>query len=84
MTTTVTVRVNGNYKIPVKQGDETTWVSGRGHDGPNEVAFHPTHGAGETFLIGPEEPDTGEITEAEAEDMATDLGDEDAAEELDS
>lgn len=60
MTTQVTVSVNGNYKIPVKQGDEVTWVSGRDHDGPNEVRFSPRHGGGEVFVIGPEEPDTGE------------------------
>lgn len=59
MTTKVSVSVNGNYKIPVKQGDNVTWVSGRGNDGPKVVDFYPQHGGGETFLIGPEEPDNG-------------------------
>ncbi|WP_332772941.1 hypothetical protein [Phenylobacterium sp.] len=60
MTTTIKVAVNGNYKIPVKQGPNVTWVSGRGNDGPREHVFNPTHGDGATFVIGPEEPDSGE------------------------
>ena len=60
MTTTVTVSVNGNYKMPVKQGETTTWVSGRGNPGPKSQTFYPTHGGGETFEIGPEEPDNGD------------------------
>lgn len=69
MTTKVSVSVNGNYKIPVKQGDTVTWVSGRGSEGPKIVDFYPyshgdgtypySHGDGTTFLIGPEEPDNG-------------------------
>lgn len=60
MTTNVTVSVNGNYKIPVKQGNDVTWVSGRGSDGPRAQTFSPRHGEGEVFVIGPEEPDNGE------------------------
>ena len=60
MTTKVSVSVNGNYKIPVKQGEVVTWVSGRGHAGPKEVDFWPSnHGDGTVFVIGPEEPDNG-------------------------
>lgn len=66
MTTTITVKVNGNYKIPVKRGnDDAIFVSGRGGDGPVSQDFYPTHGDGSTFVIGPEEPDNGE-PEAEA------------------
>ncbi len=60
MTTKITVSVNGNYRIPVKQGDAVTWVSGRDHDGPRLQDFTPTHGDGATFIIGPEEPDNGD------------------------
>lgn len=61
MTTTIAVSVNGNYKIPVKQGEIVTWVSGRGAIGPKVMNFHPhSHGDGTTFLIGPEEPDNGD------------------------
>lgn len=60
MTTKVTVSVNGNYKIPVKQGDVVTVVSGRDNDGPKVVDFWPTHGDGAVFVIGPEEQDNGE------------------------
>lgn len=62
MTTKVTVSVNGNYKIPVKQGDITTIVSGRDHQGPKSVDFWPhSHGDGTVFVIGPEEPDHGVV-----------------------
>jgi hypothetical protein len=61
MTTKISVSVCGNYKIPVKRGDEVTWVSGRDNPGPKAVDFHPTaHGDGTVFVIGPEEPDDGE------------------------
>lgn len=60
MTTKVTVSVNGNFKIPVKQGEKTTVVSGRDHAGPKVVDFYPTHGDGAVFVIGPEVPDNGE------------------------
>jgi hypothetical protein len=60
MTTNITVSVNGNYKIPVKQGETVTWVSGRDSDGPNAVNFSPhDHGDGTVFVIGPEEQDSG-------------------------
>ena len=64
MTTRITVSVNGNYKIPVKQGaSDPVWVSGRGHAGPNAVDFFPhDHGDGTVFVIGPEEPDDGVVT----------------------
>ena len=60
MTTKVTVSVNGNYKMPVKQADKVTWVSGRDNPGPKVVDFWPNdHGDGSVFIIGPEEPDNG-------------------------
>lgn len=60
MTTKISVSVNGNYKIPVKQGEAVTWVSGRGNAGPKVVDFNPhSHGDGSVFVIGPEEPDNG-------------------------
>jgi hypothetical protein len=59
MTTKITVSVNGNYKIPVKQGETVTWVSGRGSEGPKVADYWPGHGDGAVFLIGPEEPDNG-------------------------
>jgi hypothetical protein len=58
MTTKISVSVNGNYKIPVKKGDTTTWVSGRGNEGPKNMDFYPDgHGDGTVFVIGPEEQD---------------------------
>jgi hypothetical protein len=60
MTTTIRVIVNGDFKIPVKQGSEVTWVSGRGRDGPAVFEFHPAPGEGAVFLIGPEEIDRPE------------------------
>lgn len=70
MTTKITVSVNGNYKIPVKQGDTVTWVSGRPADGvyvgPVTQDFHPHgHGDGTVFVIGPEEPDVAPVEETE-------------------
>lgn len=60
MTTKITVSVNGNYKMPVKQGESVTWVSGRGADQAVSLAFWPhSHGDGTVFVIGPEEPDNG-------------------------
>lgn len=60
MTTNITVSVNGNYKIPVKQGKVTTWVSGFGSDGPGIKIFSPhDHGDGTMFVIGPEKADDG-------------------------
>lgn len=58
MTTKISVSVNGNYKIPVKQSKITTWVSGRGNEGPKIVDFYPhSQGDGTMFIIGPEESD---------------------------
>lgn len=63
MTVLIKVSVNGNYKIPVKQGEKETIVSGRQNclegKGPNVVDFYPTHGDGSVFIIGPEIPDNG-------------------------
>lgn len=65
MTISVKVAVNGNYKVPVTvtQGSrqETIWISGRGHNGPNEVNINYDHGGDSmTLNIGPEEQDNGE------------------------
>ncbi len=64
MTTKITVSVNGNYKIPVREEfgetDRTTVVSGRGHDGPHVVEFYATHGGDNVLTIGPEESDNGD------------------------
>ncbi|HUO22331.1 MAG TPA: hypothetical protein VMU59_07430 [Caulobacteraceae bacterium] len=61
MTIKVTVSVNGNYKIPIKKGEEVTWLSGKGHEGPNVQDFWPNdHGDGTVLVIGPEEPDNDE------------------------
>jgi hypothetical protein len=64
MTISVKVSVNGNYKCPVgyKQGasEHSQIVSGRGHDGPNEIYIPFNHGADAmTVTVGPEEPDNG-------------------------
>jgi hypothetical protein len=65
MTTTVTVSVNGNYKMPVKQGETIVYVSGRGHPGPKAETFYPhSHGDGTVFVVGPEEPDNDEESAA--------------------
>lgn len=62
MTTKITVSVNGDYKMPVKQGEIVTWVSGRGSIGPKTADFSPDdHGDGTVFVIGPEEPDHGTV-----------------------
>ncbi|WP_226019740.1 hypothetical protein [Novosphingobium sp. FKTRR1] len=65
MTVSVSISVNGNYKVPVsfKQGEreENHVVSGRGLDQPNvqHIAFY--HGPDVmTLVVGPEEPDHGE------------------------
>jgi len=58
MTVKITVSVNGNYKIPVKQGEKVTWVSGKNHPGPRLVDFYPSHGDEAVLVIGPEENDT--------------------------
>lgn len=65
MTISVNISVNGNYKCPVsyRQGDreETQIVSGRGHDGPNNISIPFYHSPDVmTLSVGPEEPDTGE------------------------
>jgi len=65
MTVSVSVSVNGNYKVPVSytQGDrtETFELSGRGHDGPNVRSISFYHGPDAmTLSIGPESADNGE------------------------
>jgi hypothetical protein len=60
MTTKISVSVNGNYRIPVTQGKDTIWVSGRDNEGPKVMDFYShSHGDGTVFRIGPEEPDNG-------------------------
>lgn len=66
MTISVRISVNGNYKCPVsyKQGDRdvSTVVSGRGHDGPNELYIPFSHGPDVlTLSVGPEEPDNSDV-----------------------
>ena len=65
MTVSVSIGVNGNYKLPVtyKQGDreETLTISGRGHEGPNQQHIPFYHSADVmTLQLGPETPDNGE------------------------
>ena len=67
MTISISVSVNGNYKVPVKvqHGEETPeikTISGRGADGP--VTMFIPHYHGETSVtkieVGPEVEDHGE------------------------
>lgn len=67
MTISITVSVNGNYKVPVKvqyeDGQESTEViSGRGHPGPFVKHVPHYHGPSKvtTVTVGPEEQDNGE------------------------
>lgn len=67
MTISITVSVNGNYKVPVKvsydDGQESTEViSGRGHEGPFVKHVPHYHGPSKvtTVVVGPEEEDRGE------------------------
>lgn len=65
MTVSVKISVNGNYKLPVtyKQGDRevSEVISGRGHEGPNELSIPFFHSADVmTLQVGPEEQDNGE------------------------
>lgn len=86
MTISVKVSVNGNYKVPVTvaQGErqETIWISGYGHNGPNEVNINYSHnGDAMTLNIGPEEQDYG----APAEDgQAGDVETANSVEETDN
>lgn len=68
MTTTVTVSVNGNYKVPIhcrgENGESTVILSGRGQPGPNIQVFNMPHGSNAVISVGPEEPDN---TPAEGE-----------------
>lgn len=75
MTISISVSVNGNYKIPVttkyRDGEPTTEViSGRGHPGPNVKQIPYYHGSDPsnvvTITVGPEEQDDGEDEAAEA------------------
>ena len=65
MTVSVSVSVNGNYKLPVsyKQGDRevSEVISGRGSEGPKVVHIPFYHGPEVmTVTVGPEEQDLGE------------------------
>lgn len=65
MTVSVTISVNGNYKVPVSvtQGsrNENHVISGRGLDRPNIQSIPFYHGPDVmTVVVGPEEPDHGE------------------------
>lgn len=69
MTISISVSVNGSYKIPVttQYGDNdptTEVISGRGLPGPNVKHIPYYHGSNPgnivTVTVGPEEPDTGE------------------------
>jgi hypothetical protein len=67
MTISITVSVNGNYKVPVKvqyeDGRESVEViSGRGHDGPFVKHVSHYHGPSKvtTVIVGPEEQDLGD------------------------
>ena len=65
MTISVSISVNGNYKVPVtyKQGDRehSQVISGRGHTGPNVVHIPFYHGPDAmTLELGPEVQDNGE------------------------
>ncbi len=73
MTISISVSVNGNYKVPVtvKRGAEeatTEVVSGRGHEGPNVKHIPYYHGTdGDVVVtVGKEEQDNGEEAAAAA------------------
>lgn len=69
MTISITVSVNGNYKVPVTtqygEGEPTTEIiSGRGHDGPNVKHVPYYHGSNPDNVVkvavGPESEDNGD------------------------
>lgn len=67
MTISITVSVNGNYRVAVTEqhGTEPPFrevISGRGHDGPNVKHIPHYHGTRSitTVTVGPEEEDRGE------------------------
>lgn len=65
MTVSVTISVNGNYKLPVKYTQGTRQVeqviSGRGYVGPHVEHIPFYHGPDiMTLELGPEEQDHGE------------------------
>lgn len=69
MTISISVSVNGNYKVPVQvqygDGEPTTEViSGRGSSGPFVKNIPYYHGSNPsnivTVVVGPEEQDNGE------------------------
>lgn len=64
MTVSVTVSVNGNYKLPIryKQGERAheEVLSGRDSNGPRILTIPFWHGPDAmTLELGPEEPDNG-------------------------
>lgn len=66
MTISISVSVNGNYKVPVttKYGDSeptTEVISGRGHEGPFVKHIPYYHGPDNVVVVtvGPEEQDNG-------------------------
>jgi hypothetical protein len=69
MSISISVSVNGNYKVPVttKYGDSeasTEVITGRGHSGPFVKHIPYYHGSNAsnivTVTIGPEEQDNGD------------------------
>lgn len=70
MTISISVSVNGDYKVPVtvQYGDQepvTEVISGRGHSGPNTKHIPYYHGASRDYnvvkvSVGPEEQDNGD------------------------
>lgn len=67
MTISISVSVNGNYRVPIRvqyeDGRESNEViSGRGHDGPFVRHVPHYHGASKvtTVSVGPEQPDDGD------------------------
>jgi hypothetical protein len=72
MTININVSVNGSYKVPVttQYGDNepvTEVISGRGHEGPFVKSIPYYHGSNPgnivVVTVGPEEYDTGEVSE---------------------
>lgn len=68
MTISISVSVNGNYKVPVvtqygKNEPTTEVISGRGHSQPNVKNIPYYHGSNPdntvTVTVGPEEEDNG-------------------------
>lgn len=76
MTISITVSVNGNYKVPVttKYGNNeptTEVITGRGHSGPFVKHIPYYHGSNPgnvvTVTVGPEEQDNGDTASGGAQ-----------------